>query len=135
MPVPVLHKVPTEYDTCIEWDAIDELEPIPSYISQQRIPMEGNIPTYWNIDALLPETMPKTIHLMKIDSIASCSVYMWHCTEHPVLWVYHCCITHVFLQPFWAISGGHTSDVVRLKHIILFADVTSLNDAVTSYVM
>ena len=33
--------------------------------------MEANIPTDWNIDAL----MPKTIHLIEIDSIASDSVY------------------------------------------------------------
>ena len=35
--------------------------------------MEVNIPTDWNIDALMP--MPKTIHLTEIDSIASDSVY------------------------------------------------------------
>ena len=51
MPVPVLHGVPTEYDTCTEWDAVDELKPIPSYIGQQCIQMETNIPTDWNIDA------------------------------------------------------------------------------------
>ena len=33
--------------------------------------MEANIPTDWNIDAL----MPKAIHLIEIDSIASGSVY------------------------------------------------------------
>ena len=33
--------------------------------------MEANIPTDWNIDAL----MPKTIHLIEIDSVASDSVY------------------------------------------------------------
>ena len=66
MPVPVLHGAPTEYDTCTEWDAVDELEPIPSYICQQCIQMEANIPTYWNIDALLPETMPKTIISLRL---------------------------------------------------------------------
>ena len=71
MPVLVLHRVPTEYDVCTEWDAIDELEPISSHIGQQCIQMEANIPTDWNIDAL----MPKTIHLIEIDSIASDSVY------------------------------------------------------------
>ena len=59
---------------------------------------------------------------------------VWHCTEHPVLLVYHCCITLVFLLPFWAILGGRASDV-HPKHVILFANVTLLNDAVTSYVM
>ena len=43
MPVPVLHRVPTEYDTCTELDAVDELEPISSYIGQQCIQMEANI--------------------------------------------------------------------------------------------
>ena len=71
MPVPVLHGVPTEYDVCTEWDAVDKLEPISSHIGQQCIQMEANILTDWNIDAL----MPKTIHLIEIDSIASDSVY------------------------------------------------------------
>ena len=71
MPVPVLHGVPTEYDTCTEWDAVEELEPIQSYIGQQYIQMEANIPTDWNADTL----MPKTIYLIEIDSITSDSVY------------------------------------------------------------
>ena len=71
MPVPVLHGVPTEYDVCTEWDAVDELEQISSHIGQQCIQMEANILTDWNIDAL----MTKTIHLIEIDSIASDSVY------------------------------------------------------------
>ena len=54
VPVPVLHGTPTEYNVCTEWEAIDELEPIPSYISHQCIQMEANIPTDWNIDALMP---------------------------------------------------------------------------------
>ena len=66
-PVPVLHGVPTEYDVCTEWDAVDKLEPISSYIGQQCIQMEANIQMDWNIDALLP----KTIHLIGIDSITS----------------------------------------------------------------
>ena len=71
MPVPALHGVPAEYDTYTEWEAVDKLEPIPSYIGQQCIQMEVNIPTDWNIDAL----MPKTIHLIETDPIASDSVY------------------------------------------------------------
>ena len=59
---------------------------------------------------------------------------MWHHTEHLVLWVYHCCITHIFLWLFWAILGRHASDTERPKCIILFANVMLLNDAVTSYV-
>ena len=73
MPVPVLHGVPTEYDTCTEWDAVDKLELISSYISQQCIQMKANILTNWNTDALLQEQ--KTIHLIEIDSITSNSVY------------------------------------------------------------
>ena len=71
MPVPVLHRVPTEYDVCSEWDVVDGLEPISSHIGQQCIQMEANILTDWNIDAL----MTKTIHLIEIDSITSDSVY------------------------------------------------------------
>ena len=59
---------------------------------------------------------------------------VWHCMEHPALCMYHCCVTHIILLPFWAILGRHASDVVFSKCIILFANVTSLNDAVTSYV-
>ena len=73
MPMPVLHGAPTEDEVCTEWDAIDELEPISSYIGQQCIQMEANILTDWNIDALLQES--KTIHLIEIESIASDSVY------------------------------------------------------------
>ena len=71
MPVPVLHGVPTEYDVCTEWDAVDKLEQISSHTGQQYIQMEANIPTDWNIDAL----MTKTIHLIEIDSVTSDSVY------------------------------------------------------------
>ena len=72
----------------------------------------------------------------KMLTVVQCYLYMWHCMEHPALWVYHCHITLVvFLRPFWAILGGHTLDTVHPKHIILFANVTSLNDAEMSYVM
>ena len=71
--MPVLHGAPTEYEVHTEWDAVDELEPITSYIGQQYIKMEANILTDWNTDALLQE--PKTIHLIEIDSITSDSVY------------------------------------------------------------
>ena len=60
---------------------------------------------------------------------------VWHCMEHLVLLMYHCCVTLVFLRPFWAILGGCASDTVCLKRIILFADVTLLKSAVTSDVM
>ena len=73
MPVPILHGVPTEYDVCTEWGAVDELEPISSHIGQQCIQMEANILMDWNIDAFLKE--PKTMHLIEIDSITSDSVY------------------------------------------------------------
>ena len=55
--------------------------------------------------------------------------------EHLVPWMYHCRVTPVFLWPFWAILGGHASDMMCLKCIILFADVTLLKGAVTSDVM
>ena len=35
---------------------------------------------------------------------------------------------------FGQFLGGYTSDMVRLKRVILFANVTSLNGTVTSYV-
>ena len=71
MPVSVLHGAPVEYDAGTEWDAVDKLEPISSHIGQQCIQMAANIPTDWNIDAL----MPKTIHLIEIDSVASDCMY------------------------------------------------------------
>ena len=66
-----LYGVPTEYDICTEWDEADELEAILSCIGQQCIQIEVSILTDWNIDAL----MPKTIHLIEIDSVTSDSVY------------------------------------------------------------
>ena len=43
--MPILHGAPTEYDVCTEWCEIEELKPISSYIGQQCIQMETNIPT------------------------------------------------------------------------------------------
>ena len=74
MPMPVLHRAPTEYDVCTEWCEIEELKPISSYIGHKCIQIEANILTDWNIDALLQE--PKTIHLIEMDSVASDSVYI-----------------------------------------------------------
>ena len=71
--MPVLHGAPKEYDVCTEWYTVQELEPILSHIGSHCIQMEANIPTDWNIDALLQE--PRTIHLIEIDSVASDSVY------------------------------------------------------------
>ena len=56
---------------------------------------------------------------------------MWHCTEHLVPWVYHCHITPVFYGHFRQFWVG----TLQTWCVILFADVTSLNGAVTSYVM
>ena len=82
MPIPVLHGVQVEYDVCTEWEAIDESEPIsPSYIGHQCIQTEANIPTDWNIDAL----MPKTIHLIEIDSVTSDSVYTYSLKQQDLL--------------------------------------------------
>ena len=69
--MPVLHGAPFENDVCTEWYTVEDLKPILSYIGHMCIQMEANILTDWNIDALLP----KTIHLIKIDSIPSDSVY------------------------------------------------------------
>ena len=60
---------------------------------------------------------------------------VWHCVEHPALWVSCCHVTHVFLWPFWAILGGCALDAACLKCVILFANVMSLNDTVMSHVM
>ena len=73
MPMPVLHGTPIEHDVCTEWYTVEDLKPISSYIGHQCIQMEANIPTDWNIDALLQE--PKTIHLIEIDSVTSDFVY------------------------------------------------------------
>ena len=62
-------------------------------------------------------------------------IYMWHHAEHPALWVYCCRVTHIFLRPLWAVLGRCASDTACPKRVILFANATSLNDAVTSYVM
>ena len=53
-------------------------------------------------------------------------------------WHSRCTIAAVLLsvyghfRQFW---GGHTSDIVHLKRVILFADVTSLRGTMMSYVM
>ena len=71
--MPVLHGAQTEHDACTEWYTFEELKPISSHIGQHCIQMETNIPTDWNIDALLQE--PRTIHFTERDSTASDSVY------------------------------------------------------------
>ena len=71
--MPVLHGAPLEYNVCTEWYTVEELEPISSHIGNYGIQMEANIPTDWNVDALLQE--PKAVHLIEIDSVASDSVY------------------------------------------------------------
>ena len=65
--MPVLHGTPIEHDVCTEWYTVENLKPISSHIGHQCIQMQTNIRMNWNIDALLP----KTIHLIEIDSIAS----------------------------------------------------------------
>ena len=71
--MPVLHGAPTEHDVCTEWYTVEELKPISSHIGQHCIQMDTNIPTDWNIDALLP--VPRIVHLIEIDSVTSDSVY------------------------------------------------------------
>ena len=70
--MPVLHGAPIEFDVGTEWYTVEDLKPISSHIGHQCIQMEANIPTDWNIDALLPT---QTIHLIEIDSITSDCVY------------------------------------------------------------
>ena len=70
--MPVLHGAPIGYDVCTEWYTVEELEPISSHISNHHIQMEANIPTDWNVDALLQE--PRTVHLFEIDSVVFDSV-------------------------------------------------------------
>ena len=69
--MPVLHGASIKHDVCTKWYTVEELKPISSHIGHHCIQMETNIPMDWNIDALLP----KTIHVIEIDSIASDSVY------------------------------------------------------------
>ena len=54
MPMPVLNGAPIGHDVCTEWCEVEDFKSISSYIGQQCIQMEANIPTDWNIDALLP---------------------------------------------------------------------------------
>ena len=44
-------------------------------------------------------------------------------------------INHINYSHFGVFLRRHTLDAPRLKHIILFVDVMSFNDAATSYVM
>ena len=69
--MPVLCGAPIKYDVGTEWYTVEDLKPISSHIGHQYIQMEANTPTDWNTDALLP----KTIHLIEINSIASDSVF------------------------------------------------------------
>ena len=69
--MPVLHGAPKEHDVCTECYTVEDLKPISSHIVHQCIQMETNILTDWSINALLP----KAIHLIKIDSVTSDSVY------------------------------------------------------------
>ena len=59
---------------------------------------------------------------------------MWHCVEHPsTLGVpYH--INHINYGHFSLSLRRHTSDMPCLKRVILFANITSFNDAVMSYI-
>ena len=62
-------------------------------------------------------------------------MYMWRRVEHPALWVYRCGINHIIYGCFRPFLGRHVSDMPCRKCIILFVDVTSFNDIVTSYVI
>ena len=60
---------------------------------------------------------------------------VWHSMKHLVLWVYCCHITHIIYSHFRKSLGRHASDMAHSKHVILFVNITSFNDAVMSYVM
>ena len=83
MPVPVLHGVPTEYDVCTEWDAIDEIEPISSHIGQQCIQIKANILTDWNSDSKYPHfTLNDEICHAKLDTGAQINMMMEYLFKH-----------------------------------------------------
>ena len=88
--MPVLHGAPIESDIGTEWYTVEDFKPISSYIGHQCIQMEANIPMDWNIDALLQ--VPKTIHLIEIDSTASDSVYT-HVTLNDEITHYFCFVS------------------------------------------
>ena len=54
--------------------------------------------------------------------------------EHPALWVCRCHIGHIIYGCFGPFLGAHALDMLCLRHIILFVNVTSFDDAVMSYV-
>ena len=60
---------------------------------------------------------------------------VWHRVEHLALWVYHCCINHINYSHFRQFLGRRTSDVAHSKCVILFVNVTSFSNAVTSCVI
>ena len=70
-----------------------------------------------------------------------CLVGMWFkedsyiCGIAQNTWHFGCTVAMVllFYGHFEAIFNGHTSDMVHLKHVILFLDVTSLKGTVTSH--
>ena len=62
-------------------------------------------------------------------------VHMWRGAEHPCALGVPYRINHVNYGRFRLFLRRHTSDMPRLKRIILFLNVMSFNDAVTSYVM
>ena len=78
---------------------------------------------------MLDTTIPR-VYMHTSESMYSPSIYMWHCMEHPALWVYRCCIIYIIYGHFRQFLGRCTLDVAHLKHVILFVDVMSFNDAV-----
>ena len=60
---------------------------------------------------------------------------MWHRTEHPGALGVPYRINHINYSHFRLFLRRRGSDTLCLKRIILFVDVTSFNDTVTSYVM
>ena len=58
-----------------------------------------------------------------------------HRVDHPAPWVYRCCINHIIYGHFRTFLERHTLDALHLKHVILFVNVASFNNAVMSYMM
>ena len=56
---------------------------------------------------------------------------VWHHTVHPVHWVNPFTLITSNYGCFGVFSRRHALDVLHLKHVISFVDVTSFNDTMT----
>ena len=75
------------------------------------------------------------IEVLKICGGALCKdIYVVSCGTPGTLGGPYC-INHINYSCFGVILRRHALDMPRLKHVILFVNVTSFNNTVTSYVM